>query len=234
MSSERRRRRTLTVRLVAAIVAVAAVVLGLSYATSYVLVRRELQQNALANLRSRTAELRPLVATFAVDSGLRGSGLLAGLAGLKTDLRVGLRITDMSAVLVSPAGTVNNIGTRPVFSLPPSLQPSDLDPQQLLDGQDVSGRRGNTVFLALPARTVGVRRQLLVVVATDRVETTVLSDALPLLLVAGLLMLLFAIVVAVALAAKVDPPDPRDRTGRGSARVGRSFGPGRRSARHRR
>ena len=206
MSGERHRRRTLTARLVAAIVAVAAVVLGLSYATGYVLVRRELQQNALANLRSRTAELRPLVASLAVDSGLRGSGLLDGLAGLKTEFRAGLRITDMSAVLISPDGTVNNIGTRPVFSLPPSLQPSDLDPRQLLDGQDVSGRRANTVFLALPARTRPLRRQLLVVVATDRVETTVLSDALPLLLVAGLLMLLLAIVVAVVLARRLTRP----------------------------
>ena len=59
-----RSRRTLTTRLVGAIVLVAVVVLGLSFATTYVLVRRELQANALSNLQSRTTELQPLVTSF--------------------------------------------------------------------------------------------------------------------------------------------------------------------------
>ena len=62
-------RRTLTVRLIGAIVLVAVVVLGLSYATTYVLVRRELQENALSNLRSRTTELKPLVRRLAGGPG---------------------------------------------------------------------------------------------------------------------------------------------------------------------
>jgi len=206
VSRGRRQRRTLTVRLVGAIVVVAVVVLGLSYATTYLLVRAELQDNALSNLRSRSAELRPLVADLAATSDLRGAGLVAGLGALKTDLRAGLRITGMSAVFVSSTGAVNNVGGAPVFSLPSSLQPSDLDTQRLLDGQDVSGRRGNTVFLALPARVVRARRALLVVVATDQVETTVLSSAFPWLVLAGLFVLLLAIAVAIALARRLTRP----------------------------
>ncbi|HTD50818.1 MAG TPA: HAMP domain-containing sensor histidine kinase [Acidimicrobiia bacterium] len=206
MTRDRRARRTLTVRVVGAIVGVAVVVLGLSYATTYLLVRAELQENALSNLRSRSAELRPLVARLAATSDLRGAELAAGLGGLKRDLRAGLRITGMSAVLVSPTGAVNDRPTAPVFSLPSSLQPSDLDAQRLLSGQDVSGRRGNTVFLALPARGLRARGQLLVVVATDRVETTVLSRAMPWLVAAGLVVLGLAAAVAVVLARRLTRP----------------------------
>lgn len=207
MSGERRARRTLTVRLVTAIVVVAVAVLGLSYATAYVLVRKELQENALSNLRSRTAELRPLVAGLSVGADVRAGGFITGFRQLKTDLRAGLHITDMSAVLVSSAGAVTDIGRGgAAFSLPSSLRPADLDTQQLVAGQDVSGRRGNTVFLALPARSLPLRHELLVVVATDRVETNVLSSALPLLLVAGMVVLLLAVAVAVALARRLTRP----------------------------
>ena len=47
--------RSLRARLVAAMVLLSVAVLALSYATTYVLVRRELQANALTNLRSRTS-----------------------------------------------------------------------------------------------------------------------------------------------------------------------------------
>jgi hypothetical protein len=70
-----------------------------------------------------------------------------------------------------------------VFALPAGVTASDLDADQLLAGEEVSGRHGNTVFLAIPARSVG--RQRLVVIATDQVETKVLSRATPLLLLAG-------------------------------------------------
>ena len=196
-------RRTLTARLVGAIVLVAVVVLGLSYATSYVLVRRELQENALSNLQSRTSELQPLVASLAPGSDPLGTGVLKRLRQLR-GLRVSVRVAGMSAVLVSPAGAVNNLGQSTEFSLPSTLQPSDLDAEQLLAGNDVSGRRGNTVFLALPAGRI--RRQLLVVVATDHVDTKVLSSALPLLLVAAVAVLLLAIAVAVALARRLTRP----------------------------
>ena len=196
--------RSLGTRLVAAMVIVAVVVLGLSYLTTYVLVRRELQENALTNMRARTTELRPLVATLASASAGDTGRLRARLRGLRTELRAGLRITDLRAVLVAPDGTVNDAGVASVFSLPAGLAASDLQPIQLLAGNDVSGRRGNTVFLAIPARLVG--RQRLVVIATDRVETKVLTRATPLLVLAAIGVLLLAVAVAVWLARRLTRP----------------------------
>ena len=164
-------------------VLLSVVVLGLSYATTYVLVRRELQENALANLRSRTTELQPAVARLAASTAGDTTGLLPRLRGLRADLRAGLRLTDLNAVLVGPDGTVTSAGANAVFALPAGIAAGDLDTTQLLAGNDVSGRHGDTVFLAIPARQIG--RQQLVVIATDKVETKVLSSATPLLLLAG-------------------------------------------------
>jgi two-component system sensor histidine kinase BaeS len=194
---------SLRTRLVVAMVLLSVAVLGLSYATTYVLVRRELQANALSNLRSRTDELQPLVATL-VSGSADAAGLRPGLLRLRADVRAGLRVTDLSAVLVAPDGTVTNPGVADVFSLPSGVTAGDLDAAQLLAGNDVSGRRGDTVFLAIPARTVG--RQQLVVIATDKVETKVLSHATPLLLLAGVLVLLVAAAIAAWLARRLTRP----------------------------
>jgi len=201
VSRRARRARSLGTRLVVAMLLLSTVVLALSYATTYVLVRRELQENALSNLRSRTAELRPIVATLAASGS---AGLGTRLRGLRANLRAGLKATDLSAVLVAPTGTINMIGGAEVFALPAGVTASDLDPDQLLAGREVSGRRGNTVFLALPARAVG--RQRLVVIATNQVETKVLSRATPLLLLAGGAVLLLATGVAVWLARRLTRP----------------------------
>lgn len=199
-----RQGRSLGTRLVAAMLLVAVVVLGLSYVTTYVLVRRELQENALSNLRSRTTELRPLVATLGASATAGPAGFSARLRGLRADLRAGLRITDLHAVLVSPTGAVVAPGPATVFSLPTGIQAPDIRPLDLRAGTNVSGRRGNTVFLAIPARMIG--RQQLVVIATDQVETKVLSRATPLLLLAGIVVLLLAIGVAVWLARRLTRP----------------------------
>ena len=181
---------------------VSIAVLGLSYATTYFLVRKELQENALDNLRSRATELRPIVATLAASSA-RGR-LGARLRGLRGDLRAGLKATDLSAVLIGPTGAINDIGDASVFGLPAGVTASDLDVNQLLAGTEASGRHGNTVFLAIPARSIG--RQQLVVIATDQVETKVLSRATPLLLIAGLAVLLLAIAVAIWFARRLTRP----------------------------
>jgi two-component system, OmpR family, sensor kinase len=195
-------RRSLSTRLVVAMLLVSVVVLGLSYATTYVLVRKELQENALDNLRSRATELRPIVATLAASSDTGGLG--ARLRGLRGNLRAGLKATDLSAVLIGPTGAVNIIGDASVFALPPGITASDLKPDRLLAGDEVSGRHGNTVFLVIPARYVG--RQRLVVIATDPVETKVLSRATPLLLLAGLVVLVLAAGVAIWLARRLTGP----------------------------
>ena len=195
------RRTSLGTRLVAAMVLLSVVVLGLSYATTYVLVRRELQENALTNLRSRTTELQPLVASLAT-SDATGVRLAPRLRRIRADLRAGLRITDLSAVLIAPNGTVT-VGTAE-FSLPAGVTADDLRTDQLLAGTDVSGRHGNTVFLAIPARYVG--RQRVVVIATDQVETKVLSRATPLLFLAGFVVLLVAAGIAMWLARRLTRP----------------------------
>jgi two-component system sensor histidine kinase BaeS len=190
-----KRGRSLATRLVVAMVLLSCIVLALSYATTYVLVRRELQENALDNLRSRTEELRPVVASLAVASPRNGVRI--------RELRAGLRITDLRAVLVAPDGTLRDLGSG-AFSLPASLQGSALDTDRLLAGEDLSGRIGDTVYLAIPARNVG--RQRVVVIATDDVDTKVLSRATPWLLAAGLAVLLMAAAVAVWLAGRLTRP----------------------------
>ncbi len=190
-----RQRRSLVTRLVAAMVLLSFAVLALSYVTTYVLVRRELQENALGNLQSRAAELRPVVASLAVSSPRVGTRL--------ADLRAGLRITDLRAVLIGPDGVVRDAGSG-AFALPDSLQGSTLDADRLLAGQELSGRVGNTVYLAIPARSIG--RQRLVVVATDQVDTKVLSRSTPWLLAAGVVVLGIAAAVAVWLARRLTRP----------------------------
>src|SRR3954468_14936014 len=100
------RRTALGTRLIAAMVLLSVVVLGLLYATTYVLVRRELQENALSNLKSRTAELRPLVRALADGSGGSAGGVVPRLRNLRAQLRAGLRISGLSAVFVSADGAV--------------------------------------------------------------------------------------------------------------------------------
>jgi two-component system sensor histidine kinase BaeS len=187
--------RSLGTRLVAAMVLLSFVVLALSYVTTYVLVRRELQENALDNLRSRTSELRPVVASLSATSPRVGTRL--------ADLRAGLRVTDLRAVLIAPDGTVRDAGGG-TFALPVSIHRSNLDADRLLAGEDDSGRVGNTVFLAIPARRIG--RQRLVVIATDRVDTKVLSRSTPWLLAAGAVVLLAAAAIAVWLARRLTRP----------------------------
>jgi signal transduction histidine kinase len=190
-----RRGRSLGTRLVVAMVLLSTVVLALSYVATYVLVRRELQENALDSLQSRAAELRPIVASLAVSSPRAGTRL--------ADLRAGLRITDLRAVLVGPDGTLRDIGSG-AFALPASLRGTKLDTERLLGGDDVSGRAGNTVYLAIPARRLG--RNRLVVIATDQVDTKVLSRSTPWLLAAGVGVLLLAAAVAVGLARRLTRP----------------------------
>jgi signal transduction histidine kinase len=199
-----RRGRSLGTRLVAAMVLLSVVVLGLAYATTYVLVRRELQANALTNLQSRQAELRPVVIALAENSAPGTTRLRPRLRKLRNDLRAGLLVSNLSAVLVGPDGTVRDLGASESFSLPAGIDASNLQPDRLYNAQSVSGRAGNTVFLAFPARMIG--RQRMVIIATDQVETRVLSRATPLLLLAGLIVLLFAVGIAIWLARRLTRP----------------------------
>ncbi|MDQ1385386.1 MAG: two-component system, OmpR family, sensor kinase, partial [Actinomycetota bacterium] len=181
---------SLRTRLVAAFTGVALVVLVLSGLATFGLVRRSLQQRALSDMRARSADLAAAVKS--TDFTSRPA----------QKFRIGLRAADMQAVLISPAGDVVDY---PNYQLPPSLRAADIQPSALLADQEVSGRRGETVFLAIPTST-RVGRRLLVVIATERVDMTVLRNALPLMLAAGVIVLIGVGLLSVWLARRLTRP----------------------------
>jgi two-component system OmpR family sensor kinase len=172
---------------VAAFVLVALVVLALSGAATYLLVRRSLQQRALDDMRARAADL-----TTVIQSG-------DFQARPVQRFRIGVRLLDMHTVLVGPNGTISG------GDLPAPLQATDIDPAALLAGNEVSGRRGNTVFLALPTGR-NVRRQSVMVVATDTVDLTVLHRAVPLMIAIGFIVLGGVVLLSIWLARRLTRP----------------------------
>jgi signal transduction histidine kinase len=181
---------SLRTRLVMAFTGVAIVVLVLSGVATYVLVRRSLQQHALDQMRARSADVAAVVQSndFTARPAQR--------------LLIGLRAADMQAVLVNPAGAVLDL---PNYHLPSSIDTADIRTDELLAGRQVSGRRGNTVFLAIPTQT-HVGRRTLVVVATEEIDLTVLHDALPLILLAGLVLLVGVVLLSIWLARRLTKP----------------------------
>ncbi len=169
---------------------VAFVVLVLSGVATYGLVRRSLQQHALADMRSRSADLAAFIKS--TDFSARPA----------QKFRLGLRASDMQAVLITPSGAIADL---PNFPLPPSLRAVDIEPAALLANEEVSGRRGSTVFLAIPTST-HVGQRLLVVIATDHVDLTVLHDALPLMTLAGVIVLVGVALLSVWLARRLTRP----------------------------
>jgi two-component system sensor histidine kinase BaeS len=185
-----RTRTSLGTRLAVAFTGVALIVLVLSGLATYGLVRRSLQQHALEEMRSRSSDLAAFVASndFAARPAQK--------------LRIGLRANNMQAVLIGPRGALVD---RPNYQLPAALRAADIDPAALLAGKEVSGRRGNTVFLAIPTAT-RLRQSVLVVVATERVDLTVLQNALPLMALAGLIVLGLVALFSVWLARRLTRP----------------------------
>jgi two-component system OmpR family sensor kinase len=181
---------SLRTRLVMAFTGVAMVVLVLSGLATYVLVRRSLQQHALDQMRARSADVAAVVQSndFTARPAQR--------------LLIGLRAADMQAVLVNPAGAVLSL---PNYHLPTSIDAADIRTDELLAGRQVSGRRGNTVFLAIPTQT-NVGRRTLVVVATEEIDFTVLHDALPLILFAGFVVLMGVVLFSIWLARRLTEP----------------------------
>jgi two-component system sensor histidine kinase BaeS len=177
---------SLRTRLVTAFVLVAVVVLALSGTATFFLVRRSLQQHALDDMRARANDLASVVAStdFAAKPAQR--------------LRIGLRVLDMQGFLVGPDGNVTG-------TLPPGLTAGDVAPTALLAGDQVSGRHGNTVFLALPTGKK-IRRQSVMVVATDTVDMTVLHRALPWMLLVGVLVLAGVVLFSIWLARRLTRP----------------------------
>jgi two-component system sensor histidine kinase BaeS len=195
----------LRTRLVASILLVALGVLGISYAATFVLVRRSLEQNALDNLKSRADDFRTTADALITNDALAAGRPLQKLAGLRAQLKTTLRLTDVRALYVDGAGNVTSPGPAEMFQMPPKISAADLLPRALLQNQLVTGRRGNTVFLAEPVRPVA-NGKTLVVVATDSVATKVLARALPLMFLVGVIVLGAAFAVALWLERRLTRP----------------------------
>ena len=200
----RRRRLSLRTRLIAAFVLVALTVLTLSGLATYGLVRRSLQENALTNLRARSADLSAVVAGLGNTDAATSGTIAQRLTRLRRQVRLGLRFSDMRIVAVSPDGTVHRAGAGEALTLPSPLTSSDLDGRALLAGEEVSGRKGNTVYLAQPTQQIGA--QTFALVATDTVDTRALRRATPLLILAALVVLGIAILVSIWLARRLTRP----------------------------
>jgi two-component system sensor histidine kinase BaeS len=198
---------TLRTRLFAAIVLVVVGVLGVSSVATYVLVKRSIADNALDDLRKRSTALADQGTQLQAALNLKPVDRRLTLqqqkrrAAAREAVRRALDVSDFNVVFVAADGTIAT-GDRladpdDVIGLPPSLSPDDLDSARLLAGQEVSGTKGDLVYLAKPLGTV--RGFTTIVVATDSINTNVLSDAQPWLLAvaAG------AFVVAALLAALV-------------------------------
>jgi signal transduction histidine kinase len=182
---------SLRTRLVISILAVALGVLGISYAATYVIVRRSLQDNALTSLRNRSNDL----------TDVANSADLTKNARLR---RVALALTDLELIALRPDGQLAS-GASAQGRLPSSLALSDIEPAELLKGSQVSGRIGNTVYLAVPTSDyIGQAR--VVVVATDTVNFRVLRRLFPLLIIIGLLVLALAFAIATWLARRLTRP----------------------------
>ena len=195
-----RSRTSLRTRLVVAMLLVASSVLALSFVATYGLVRRSLQQHALTNLRTRALALPGILGDLGV--GTPGETRRERLAQLAT----GLKLTDMAAIQVMPNGDVIDINGATRFSLPAPLSASDVLPNALYAGEEVSGRRGNTVFVAIPLGLILNGRRRVAVVATDTVDTSVLRRTFPLWVLAGLVVLGLAAALATWLARRLTRP----------------------------
>ena len=180
-------------RFVIAVVGVALGVLVLTYVVTYGLVRRSLESATLSTLRDRSSGL----ADFMSDPTITGRPL--------KKLNEALKVTDIRVVGVRPDGEIVAIPGVADTGLPDGVSSSDLLPQSLTQGLEVSGRHGDTVFLAIPAQTLPNGNRA-VVVATDTVDTTVLRQLFPLLLLAGLIALGLAFAVATWLAGRFTRP----------------------------
>jgi two-component system sensor histidine kinase BaeS len=197
-------RLSLRTRLVAAFVLVALVVLTLSGLAMIGLVRRSLQEHALSNMRAQSAELRAAVGGVVGTDPDSVATITERLVRFRAQLRAGLRFTDMRAVEVAADGTVRSAGANEFFTMPSFLSAADLDGDALRAGEELSGRNGDTVYLAQPVARVGDRT--IVLIATDTVDTDALRRAAPWLALAALLVLGVVLVVSLWLARRLTRP----------------------------
>lgn len=206
-------RRSLRTRLFVAFVVMALGLLVASSVATYVLVRRAIEREALDDMRARAGRLAELADDFRVqlpqDDPETGVNEFRSAVARLRDLGRALELASVVAVVLGPDGQL----VQPPFversggdrlDLPPGVDLDDIDTEAVLAGDESTGRRGDLVFLAQPVRETQLG--LLVLVATDTIDLSVLDRTLPLLLVAVAVLLALAAVVSAWLARRLLRP----------------------------
>lgn len=206
-------RRSLRTRLFAAFVVMALGLLVASSVATYVLVRRAIEREALDDMRDRAGQLAELAGDFRVqlpqdDPETRDVNEFRVAVDRLRGLGRALELASVVAVVMGPDGELvqppflERSGER--LDLPRGVELDDIDTEAVLAGDESTGRRGELVFLAQPVRDTQLG--LLVLVATDTIDLSVLDRALPLLLVAVAVLLALAAVVSAWLARRLLRP----------------------------
>ncbi|MFN8036591.1 MAG: HAMP domain-containing sensor histidine kinase [Acidimicrobiia bacterium] len=214
-------RSPLRTRLLVAFLAVSLGVLVVAGAMTFVLARRTAHETALHDLEQKAPE----VATSLARLGRR---LLVAPTQPSTNDRIllgALRISAGALVRVSGDGTVvqglDALGIQAptvrervpavasLLQLPAGVEPADLDTEALLAGEQVSGRRGDVVFVAQPLGAkdaIVADRGRLVVVLAEGVDPRPIGRAGPYFLLAGGAALLMTLGVSYLIARRLTRP----------------------------
>jgi two-component system sensor histidine kinase BaeS len=222
-------RRSLRTRLLVAFIALAAGVLALAGATTYLLASTSAKHDALDELGRKAdavvensgAVLRLLGSAVDDTSGAESGPIKDRVRGIA----VVLRLADARIVYVTGDGqVVNGTDTAPAllggpgvvesFTLPAALEQhvGALHTDRLLQDEQVAGSVGSTVFVAKPVeqlaagRRARLRQQHAVLVLTKHVDTNVVGTAGPSFLVAAAGALAVSIAVAFWLARRMTRP----------------------------
>ena len=232
-----RPRRRLRTRLLVAMVAIAFGVLVVAAVGAGAIARSTASSAAVTSLTKEAPgvanEVNLLGRQFRrARSTTNSASLCRVIAGV-------LRISGTSVVEVTANGTVDegvatflgsSCANQGNVQLPSDLQPSDLNVDLLLVGEQQSGVVNHTAFVAYPLPVLGTTTP--VVVLTQSVETQPLGRAGPYLLLTGALALIVAGLVSAYLARRLTKPiaamrDTAQRIAGGdlSARVDLTEGP---------
>jgi len=214
--------RRLRHRLLAAFLIVSLGVLVVAGAMTFVLARRTARLTALHDLQHKAPE----VATALEQLGQRLLGARTTRATVNDKILVGaLKISAGALVRVTGDGTVvqglDALGVNApavdrqapavlsLLELPSGVEAADIDTEALLAGEQVSGRRGDLVFVAQPLGqkdVVVTNRGRLVVVLTEGVDPRPIGRAGPYFLLAGGASLLIALGVSYLFARRLTRP----------------------------
>ncbi|HEX5097299.1 MAG TPA: HAMP domain-containing protein, partial [Acidimicrobiia bacterium] len=206
---------SLRARLFVAIVLVAVAVLAAASVATYVLVKRSIEENALQDMRERSStlaelgtELQRAVPLTPEDNPRLSPQARQRRIAARDRARAALNLSGFNVVFIGPDGELATGEALPnvadVVGLPPGLAADDLDTAALVAGDEVSGTKGDTVYLA---QAIGESRAFTtVVVATDTIDTSVLTDAEPWLLAAAIALLGLAAGAAWLVARRLTRP----------------------------